>query len=216
METSTKTDVNIPKIKVCGMKYTGNINQIKELKPDYMGFIFHDKSPRNFEGSLPRIASSITRVGVFVDQEVEEITAKVKRYHLNAIQLHGEEGPSYCKYLYEQDLEIIKVFSIDQEFDFSVLTPFEDCVDYFLFDTKGIHKGGNGTKFNWKVFENYTSEVPFILSGGIGMEEIPEVKKLLASDLPIYALDINSRFEIEPGVKETEKVEKFFKQIRSK
>ncbi|MWB96046.1 phosphoribosylanthranilate isomerase [Flavobacterium sp. GA093] len=189
------------KIKICGMKYPDNILEVGALLPDYMGFIFWEKSARYFDGEIPELPKSIKKVGVFVNESVENIIQKITKHNLQAVQLHGKESVEFCEDLkgkIDSSVEIIKVFSVGDDFDFDVLKPFENVCNYFLFDTKGKLPGGNGTTFDWKILDNYKSEKPFFLSGGIGIEEIPTIVKL---KLPIYAIDVNSRFEIEPGLK---------------
>lgn len=230
------------KIKICGMKY--NTAEVAALQPDYLGFIFYDKSPRNFEGVIPDLPKSIKKVGVFVDETIDVIIQKIKKFGLDAIQLHGNESPDYCKILkryYEKlsdevissketdchvltksvrtrndiSIEIIKVFSIKDEFDFSQLQPYEDVVDYFLFDTKGKLPGGNGYTFNWNVLKAYPSTKPYFLSGGIGLEEMDNVSSFLQMQESKYchAIDINSKFEIKPGLKNIEKLDEFITNL---
>ena len=192
------------KLKICGMKYPENILEIGALLPDYMGFIFWEKSARYFDENIPKLPKSIKKTGVFVNASLEEILEKIKRYDLQAIQLHGDESVEFCEILKKiipKQIEIIKVFSILDTFDFAVVKPFESVCDYFLFDTKGKLPGGNGTSFDWKVLEKYSSTKPFFLSGGIGLEEMEAVNEILKTNLPIYAIDVNSKFEIEPGLK---------------
>jgi phosphoribosylanthranilate isomerase len=194
-------------IKICGMKYPENILEVGALLPDYMGFIFWEKSARYFDGQMPNLPKSIKKVGVFVDATLEEILVKIEKYDLQAIQLHGDESVEFCVNLKKNApklIDVIKVFSILDTFDFLELKPFENACDYFLFDTKGKLPGGNGTTFDWKVLANYPSTKPFFLSGGIGLEEIESVKEILKTNLPIYAIDINSKFEIKPGLKNKE------------
>jgi phosphoribosylanthranilate isomerase len=189
------------KLKICGMKYSENILEVGALLPDYMGFIFYEKSARYFTGTIPELIKTIKKTGVFVNESVENITDKIKEHNLQAIQLHGDESVEYCEELknrINRKVEIIKVFSVGDDFDFEVLKPFENVSDYFLFDTKGKLPGGNGTSFDWKILKNYKSDKPFFLSGGIGIEEIAAIKNL---KLPVYAIDVNSKFEIEPGLK---------------
>jgi phosphoribosylanthranilate isomerase len=189
------------------MKYPDNILEVGELLPDYMGFIFWEKSARFFDGIIPELSKSIKKTGVFVNATVEEIVEKVTKYNLQAVQLHGQESVDFCTELKSKlahSIEIIKVFSVGENFDFKLLEPFEMVCDFFLFDTKGKLPGGNGTTFDWKVLENYPSSKPFFLSGGIGIEELNQVKQLLKTNLPIYAIDINSKFEIESGLKNVE------------
>lgn len=198
-----------------------NIAEVAKLQPDYLGFIFYDKSPRYLHGEIPKLPSETKKVGVFVNASIEEVSEKIKQYDLDVVQLHGEETPEYCLDLklrcqtelievpMQNHFSIWKVFSIKESFDFEVLEPYEAVVDKFLFDTKGKEKGGNGYTFNWNVLKDYPSEKQFILSGGIGLPEIDSVKKILKTKLPIYAIDVNSRFETDPGLKKIGDLEKF-------
>ena len=224
------------KLKVCGMKYLENIEQVVGLQPDYLGFIFYEKSKRNFEGIIPEFSKSIKKTGVFVNEYVEIVISLVEEYRLDAIQLHGDESLEYVAdlknqlkerralfidenkqikkkknkhYISENEVELIKVFGIKDEFNFDVLTPYLEVVDFFLFDTKGKERGGNGTKFNWSILEKYPFKKPFFLSGGVGLEDVEDVQKIVRLDLPIYALDINSKFESKPGLKNINEVKKF-------
>ncbi|WP_269237038.1 phosphoribosylanthranilate isomerase [Flavobacterium flavigenum] len=192
------------KLKICGMKCPDNILEIGSLLPDYMGFIFWDKSARYCDGNIPELIKTIKKTGVFVNQSQEEILEKVEKHNLQAIQLHGNESVEFCSELKKQlpqKTEIIKVFSADENFDFEIIKPFESVSDYFLFDTKGKLPGGNGTTFDWTILKKYNSKKPFFLSGGIGMNELKAIEEISKSNLPIYAVDINSKFEIEPGLK---------------
>ena len=204
------------KLKICGMKYPDNILEVGSLLPDYMGFIFWEKSARYFDGQLPDLPQSIKKTGVFVNASQEEIAAKVTQYNLQAVQLHGQESVEFCQELKNKlvkSIEIIKVFSVDEAFDFDQLQPFETVCDYFLFDTKGKLPGGNGTTFDWKVLENYPSKKPFFLSGGIGLNEIDLVNEIVKTNLPIYAIDVNSKFEIEAGLKNSKLLDRFKQKI---
>ncbi len=190
------------KLKICGMKHPQNILEVAGLLPDYMGFIFYEKSARFFKGEeIPELPKSIKKTGVFVNASLSEIKEKIKTHDLQAVQLHGEETPELCQALQQENVEVIKVFSVQDDFDFNLLQPFDNKVDYFLFDTKGKLPGGNGYTFDWNVLKNYPSTTPFFLSGGIGINEVDAVKQILKTNLPIYAIDINSKFETEPGVK---------------
>tara|TARA_R110002111_G_scaffold185492_1_gene251529 strand:+ start:15947 stop:16639 length:693 start_codon:yes stop_codon:yes gene_type:complete len=207
---------NKMKLKICGMKY--NTTEVAKLQPDYLGFIFYKNSARNFNNtSIPEVSNRIKKVGVFVDEKVEIIVNKIEKHNLDALQLHGHETPEICRLLKSTNKEIIKVFSIKDEFDFSVLNDYEDVCDYFLFDTNGKLPGGNGYTFNWNVLKNYPSTKPYFLTGGIGLNEIDKIKAFkesLASKY-CYAIDVNSKFEIEPGLKHIEELEKFKKHITS-
>ena len=192
------------KLKICGMKYPENILEVGALLPDYMGFIFWDNSARYFNGAIPELIKTVKKVGVFVNQSQEEILEKVRTYNLQAVQLHGNESVDFLSELKKQlpnKTEIIKVFSADENFDFEVIKPFEAVTDYFLFDTKGKLPGGNGTTFDWTILKKYNSDKPFFLSGGIGINELKAIEEISKTNLPIYAVDINSKFEIEPGLK---------------
>ena len=209
------------KLKICGMKYPENIIDVGSLLPDYMGFIFWEKSSRYFDGIIPNLPKSIKKTGVFVNENLEEILEKILKHDLQAIQLHGKESVEFClnlksetENLKQDPIEIIKVFSIKDDFDFEELKPFEAVCDYFLFDTKGKLPGGNGTTFDWKALEKYPSTKPFFLSGGIGINELEAVNEILKTNLPIYAIDVNSKFEIEPGLKNKEQLYSFKRKLK--
>lgn len=199
------------KLKVCGMKQSENILQASQLLPDYLGFIFWKPSARFFNGNIPEIPGSIRKVGVFVDASIAEIISKIQQHQLDLIQLHGHEDVAFCRKLKAEPIQIIKVFSIDNDFDFETLEPFESVCDYFLFDTKGKLPGGNGIAFNWNILKQYKSQKPFFLSGGIGLEDIHKIKQL---PLPIYGIDVNSKFEISPGLKNISLLQTLQKKIR--
>ena len=196
-----------------------NITEVAELQPDYLGFIFYEKSPRYFEGEIPSLSLGIKKVGVFVDEKISKVIDLVKKYSLDVIQLHGNENKEYILdlqgylTLYYPDVLVWKVFSVDENFDFNQLSVFENKVDAFLFDTKGKEKGGNGYTFNWEILKNYPSKKPFILSGGIGLEEVDPLREILKTDLPIHAIDVNSKFESEPGLKNIEDLKKFKNEL---
>jgi phosphoribosylanthranilate isomerase len=219
MKNSTPSSLENNKLdlKICGMKL--NTNQVAALQPDYLGFIFWENSKRNFTGRIEELPDSIKKVGVFVNATIEEIKKKVSTYNLQAVQLHGKESVAFCKALKEEltALEIIKVFSIKDEFDFGVLNPFETVADYFLFDTKGKLPGGNGYTFNWDVLKNYPSTKPFFLSGGIGLEEIEQLTSFLKTPASKYckAIDVNSKFETEPGLKNIEKLKELISVLKN-
>ncbi|MDB9754926.1 phosphoribosylanthranilate isomerase [Winogradskyella sp.] len=204
------------KLKVCGMKYKNNIEAVASLQPDYLGFIFYSKSTRNFTNShITEIPNSIKKVGVFVNETLDMVLEKIKQFNLQVVQLHGNESPQFCALL--NKVEVIKVFSIKDQFNFKVLQPYEDVCDFYLFDTKGELPGGNGYTFKWDVLKNYPSSKPYFLSGGIGWYETEKIKAFKESSASkyCYAIDVNSKFEIAPGLKNIEELEKFKKQITS-
>lgn len=198
------------------MKYPKNIEEISSLNPDYMGFIFWEKSKRNMDiESIPEIPETINKVGVFVDAYINEISTKIKQYQLQTIQLHGNEMVNFCKMVKRLDVKVIKVFSVNNDFNFNNLKEYVPFVDYFLFDTKGKLPGGNGIMFDWKILEQYPFYKPFFLSGGIGKTEIDAIKKFLKTDVAknCIAIDVNSRFETKPGLKSEIKLKKFKKLL---
>lgn len=196
------------KIKVCGMRDKENISGLLALKPDYIGFIFYDKSKR-YVADFPQIEipSSVKKVGVFVNETIEEIVEKANLHTLDFVQLHGNETPEYCSALSAKNIKIIKAFSVDENFDFSATKPFEKYVSLFLFDTKGNNYGGNGIKFNWELLQNYTGKIPFLLSGGISKNDSEEIKKF--KHPAFLGIDINSGFELEPGLKNIKEIKEF-------
>jgi len=237
------------KLKICGMKYENNIIDVAEMQPDYLGFIFHENSPRYFNTTIPEIPETIKKIGIFVNAKLDFIVDKVEKYNLQGVQLHGDESPEFCKQIrshYEElateqsqsndvvtssnesdcldflqksrndkSMIIIKVFSIKNLFDFSVLEPYEDVCNYFLFDTKGKKRGGNGKTFNWNVFKKYKSKKPYFLSGGIGTDEMESLLLFLKrpeSDL-CCTLDVNSKFETASGIKDIKQLKEFRYQL---
>ena len=209
------------KLKICGMKFPENIQEIAKLEPDFLGFIFYENSVRNYtENTIVSIPNSINKVGVFVNERHEKIIKTIQKYDLNIIQLHGKETESYCLELINQlnhnqlNTKIIKSFSVDDYFVFQTLNDYQ-MVDYFLFDTKGKLPGGNGTKFNWKVLDKYHLEKPYFLSGGIGLDDVKSIKEFIKTPASKYcfALDVNSQFEIEAGLKNKEKLHQFKTQL---
>ncbi len=199
------------KLKVCGMRYEDNIQLIASIHPDYMGFIFFEGSSRHVSASTPTLPLTIKKVGVFVNASYDSIVEKINTHNLQAVQLHGEETAEFCKSLRALNVEIIKVFSIKNEFNFDVLTHYETDCDYYLFDTKGPLAGGNGYCFDWSVLELYPSTKPYFLSGGIGLENADQLQEFKTSVAATYchAVDVNSKFEIAPAKKNKELLEKF-------
>ncbi|WP_231426024.1 phosphoribosylanthranilate isomerase [Pedobacter sp. Leaf250] len=201
------------KLKVCGLKFAANIAAVASLQPDYLGFIFYEKSPRLISDVsaelIKYIPSEVKTVGVFVDEDLETVKKKVNLYQLKAVQLHGSESVEYCIALKStfSGVEVIKAFGVDENFDFAVLNNYAAVVDYFLFDTKTKTHGGSGRTFDWKILESYKLNKPYFLSGGIDLEHATAIAGI--EDKRLYALDINSRFEIEAGVKDVEKIREF-------
>ena len=208
------------KIKVCGMRQQGNIKELVALKPNFIGFIFFEKSPR-FAGEelneeyIKAIPNDIKKVGVFVNANPGYILDTVKKYDLQYAQLHGNEMPDMCRSLRQKGVNIIKAFSIDESFNFAMLNNYKSFCDLFLFDTKGDQPGGNGKTFDWNLLKKYDNEKPFFLSGGIGPDNLEEVIQLSKS-MPIYGIDVNSKYETEPGIKDISKLTALFASVRVK
>lgn len=203
------------------MKYDENIQELGVLLPDYMGFIFFEKSSR-FVGetlnrdALQQLPKSIKKVGVFVNASEEYIAHQIDKYSLDLIQLHGNETVDFCETLKKKNIAIIKAFQIDSTFDFQKLNPYKKLVNYFLFDTKTDGFGGSGKKFNWKILQQYDNEISFFLSGGISAEDVLEIKNNpILKNLKIESLDINSRFETAPAMKNVPLISEFIKQLKN-
>lgn len=213
------------KIKVCGMRDPQNILSLAELGPDYMGLIFYPESKRYVadpdKSILAALPATVSLTGVFVDECEEDIIKKVVDFGLSAVQLHGAESPEFCNALRarlnevrsDKHIELIKAFGIYPGFDFSILEPYNDVVDFFLFDTKTSEHGGSGIAFDWTILDQYDGEKQFFLSGGLSPENIDDLFNLTTNK--IYALDLNSRFETEPGLKNIESLRSAFQLIRA-
>lgn len=204
------------RIKVCGMREPENLLQLLELQPDYVGLIFHETSPRfvgeNLDPELVRtLPKSVKKVGVFVNASIDQIVKTVKRYGLDYAQLHGDETPDFCRNLQFKGVNIIKAFAIDVDFNFTKLNNFKPHCDFFLFDAKGLSRGGNGQTFDWSLLNRYDNEKPFFLAGGIGLDNAEQAAEL--TGLKLHALDVNSRFETAPGVKDLEKVRQLMEKV---
>jgi phosphoribosylanthranilate isomerase len=205
------------KTKICGLREKQNILDLAELHPQWMGFIFAQTSPRYFNtakepADLRSLPASIKKVGVFVNETAEAVKITVQQHNLRAIQLHGNETPEYCASLQSTGIEIIKAFSVDDDFDFSITKSYASFVDYFLFDTKGKQAGGNGIAFNWNILQSNRFSKPFLLSGGISPEHSEAIKNFSHPDC--IGIDINSRFEISPGLKDVSAIRSFLQHIQ--
>lgn len=199
------------------MKYPDNIAALVALQPDYMGFIFYDQSKR-FVGNLDQeiiksIPETTKATGVFVNEDLEQLVRIAQAYQLKALQLHGSESVDYCTQLKSilPHIELIKAFGINESFNFETLTAYANSIDYFLFDTQTAAHGGSGKTFNWQLLDAYKMHTPYFLSGGIGLEQVGEIRKIM--DPRLYAVDLNSRFEIDAAVKDIEQLKTFKNQL---
>ncbi|MDO8366402.1 MAG: tryptophan synthase subunit beta [Saprospiraceae bacterium] len=200
------------KIKICGLKHPDNIAEITALGPDFIGLIFHEKSPRYVGNECSEISTgNFKKVGVFVDETAEKILETALRFGLYAVQLHGAESPEFCRKMKASGLRVIKAFSVGAAFDFGQTFGYQDVCDFFLFDAKGKNPGGNGIQYDWDILKNYVGETPFLLSGGLRPSDAEQV---LAFRHPMMAgVDLNSGFEIEPGLKNVKWIERFMKKL---
>jgi phosphoribosylanthranilate isomerase len=203
------------KIKVCGLKYPDNIKAVTDLAPDYVGFIYYNRSPRFvggiIAGGLTSLPSQIIKTAVFVDEDQQEINRLIDEVGFDAIQLHGEESAEFTNQ-FRDKVQVMKAFGLDEDFDFDQLNAYVGKVDYFLFDTKTDAHGGSGKTFNWSVLDNYKLEVPFFLSGGLSLDNLEQVAKIKHPQF--YGVDLNSRFETAPGLKDIEKLKQAFSLLK--
>jgi len=198
------------------MKSQKNIQAVAALKPDFMGFIFYPKSPRFAEpldvAALNALPSTIKKIGVFVNENLENILTIAYKYKLDGVQLHGTELVEMCNELKKVGYIVIKAFPIAEAYNFKVTKAYEGVCDYFLFDTKTDAYGGSGLKFNWNMLDEYVGETPFLLSGGIAADDAEDIRKI---EHPKFAgIDLNSKFEISPGLKNVELLRTFLKELR--
>lgn len=206
------------KLKICGLRNTENVQKALAASPDYLGFIFYNKSPRYVGSDFQWISalmlpSSVRKVGVFVNEEPERIMEYCHVAGIDIVQLHGQETVNTCLELKKKNYRVIKVFSIGDGFSFKQVEPFQDSVDYFLFDTKTEIPGGSGSSFDWSYLTNYAYPVPFFLSGGIGIGNIENIKDFRNKHL--FGIDVNSRMESDPGEKDSNKIDLFMKKLVS-
>ncbi len=196
------------------MKYAANIAEVSKLPIDYMGFIFYPKSARYIDHpDTSAVARPIKKVGVFVDESIETIERIAEQEDLSVIQLHGSESIGQCEALQKRGLEVIKAFGIDEHFDWSIVADYLPVVDFFLFDTKSPRHGGTGKVFNWEKIKEYPCDKSFFLSGGLSLENIAQAASY--NDQRLVGLDLNSRFEIEPGLKNIETLTQALKIINN-
>ncbi|EAZ80670.1 phosphoribosylanthranilate isomerase [Algoriphagus machipongonensis] len=205
-------------IKVCGMREPDNILAlVEEIQPDWMGLIFYAKSPRFVPSEkVKELAKvSLPKVGVFVDETVEEVLQKIKEFNLSAIQLHGSESPEYVRELkLKTNKKLWKVVSVGDRVEWETLRAYVGLVECFLFDTATKNHGGSGKQFNWQILKDYPFEVPFILSGGIDEESADELLRFAENSPQLKGIDLNSKFEDAPGLKNIEKLKSFKNKIR--
>jgi len=199
------------------MKYSNNMRAIEAIKPDFMGFIFYPKSKRfvdskDLSAHLKALDKSISKVAVFVNEPTESIISKIKGLPFDYLQLHGQEALSEVIKLKEAAYKIIKAFPMDSNFNWAKTDEYEGYCEYFLFDTSSPNHGGSGQKFDWNMLQNYQGETPFLLSGGISRSDVAQIK--LFSHPKFSGIDINSKFEIVPGLKDPQLIHDFIKELK--
>lgn len=202
------------KIKVCGMREEDNIRLLCQLPIDYIGFIFYPHSKR-YVGEMPArnvqlVPKTIKRVGVFVDATLDAIKMAFDRYQLDLVQLHGSENPEFCFAIKNIGIPIIKAFAANKS-NLSQLQSYQQVCDFLLFDTPTSQHGGSGSKFDWTILQQYDIPLPFFLSGGLSTADVHEIR--LFHHPQFYAIDVNSRFEIQPGVKDISLLKSFIEQL---
>ena len=199
------------KWKVCGMKEPENIARVLELGPDYMGFIFYERSPRyvgrQWAGPPEGFPETTRKVGVFVNERSETLQSLSRKHKLDYLQLHGNETPEYCRELSQAGHGLIKVLNPETIQNTGQMDAYKPWVDFFLFDTPSKQHGGTGVTFDWSLLKRYDNEVPVILSGGISLDNISTVGEL--GQLNLAAVDINSCFETRPGLKDIDMLSTF-------
>lgn len=205
------------KLKVCGMREPDNIRElVDQIQPDWMGLIFHPSSPRFVNSTNADFikALDIRKVGVFVNADIADIAEKINSFGLTTLQLHGEEPVDEVMKIKEKtELEIFKVFSVNDSIQWDLLEGYLPFVDYFLFDTFTNSYGGSGKTFNWQLLQDYPFEKPFLLSGGLSLDHLDSIQNLQSQVPQMKGIDINSKFEIEPGYKNLALIDEFKRRL---
>lgn len=194
------------------MRQTENISAVAALEISLLGFIFHPCSPRYVSGTLPPTPDRIGRVGVFVNASFDTIVHLAQRHELNHLQLHGEESPELCLKLKEAGYIVIKAFQIEDFESFMRCREYEQAVDMLLFDTASGSYGGSGRRFDWSLLNTYTGKRPYILSGGISVSDTSDILQI--TDSRFWGIDLNSRFEHAPAIKDIKLLEQFINQLK--
>ena len=192
------------------MRDAQNIRDVEALGIDWIGMIVWPKSKRYVAEVPSYLPEHLKKVGVFVDPTLDDILQHISDYQLDIIQLHGQESPDFAKAL--KPHTIIKAFNIEKADDLLQTEKYKGIADYFLFDTKGKMAGGNGQKFDWSVLTAYQGKTPFLLSGGIGPEDAESVRSF--HHPRCIGIDLNSRFESEPGFTDINQLKTFINNIK--
>lgn len=209
------------RIKVCGMTQAEQVQQLASIGVSFAGFIFYPKSPRyvfkHMTTTEIRKENSINKVGVFVNATVEEVLHMVEECRLQMVQLHGDESPKFCEQIADY-VSVIKAFRLSENDSVEwMVRPYADVCDMFMFDTMGVGYGGTGKKFDWSILKKETIGKPFFLSGGIEPGDEENLKEFVKEPVAnaLFAIDVNSRFEVSAGIKDMEKIKAFMKRLNS-
>lgn len=198
-------------IKVCGMTDADNIREVEALGVDLIGFILYPKSPRFLYEVPSYLPTRARRVGVFVNETKDNVLMYADRLGLDFVQLHGNESPDYCRNLQRQGMRIIKAFPIATAHDLVGINNYQGACDYFLFDTRSLHYGGSGQQFDWSLLKRYQGATPFLLSGGIDPYSARQVNQFHHPRMA--GVDLNSRFEVQPGLKDVDRLRSFIRGL---
>ena len=208
------------RIKVCGMTQMDQVEKLPEIGATFAGFIFYPKSPRyvfrHLTSTQIRKVNTINKVGVFVNASIDEVLLMVDECRLHMVQLHGDETPKFCEKIADY-VSVVKAFRLSDNDSIQwMISPFMDVCDMFMFDTMGAGYGGTGKKFDWNVLRGSTIGKPFFLSGGIQPEDTEALKQFEKEPVAkaLFAIDINSKFETSPGIKDMQKVETFIREVK--
>ena len=194
------------------MRDVDNIRGVESLGIDWMGFIFYPPSKRFVDAMPEYLPEKTKRVGVFVNESIAIILEKIAVFHLDIVQLHGDELPELCQQLTDKGVKVMKAFGIHTTFPSEKIDQYEGSCDYFLFDTQTSEYGGSGRKFNWDILQNYQGTTPFLLSGGIGADDVQTIREF--SHPQCIGIDINSQFEVSPANKDIQSIQQFIKSLK--
>ena len=194
------------------MREAKNIQMLELLDIDWIGFIFYPGSPRYVSHKPSYMPKNLKKIGVFVNESIDNILRLLSIYELNIVQLHGDESPDFCLKVRERVGKVIKSLNVGESFPLDIAASYEGSCDYFLFDRESQLYGGSGNRFNWELLNDYSGKTPFLLSGGISYVDVQNIKEFYHPQM--IGIDINSRFEHAPALKDIALIESFINQIR--
>ncbi len=198
-------------VKVCGITQKDQAQNIHESGADLIGHIFYEKSQRFLSKAVE--VDGMQRVGVFVNDSFSKIVDTCREHQLQWVQLHGNESPELCRHLKNKGYKVIKAIPVNSKIPKNHVN-YKEVVDFILFDTASVNHGGTGKKFDWTIFHHENIETPFMLSGGISETDVDEIRSIRELQKNLIGVDINSRFEISPGIKNLDMVKTFIQKIK--